>query len=79
MPVCKFVEERDTIVESRRQVVEVFLRERESVKANERLVGLSDCPILEIEKTPNIVELEKGEVGVRRRKSSAVQLVSKKP
>lgn len=77
MPACTFIEERDAIVESRRQVVEVFIRERQGVKPNDKLVGMGELPILELGILPNIAELEKREVGGSRCKSSVVHVMNK--
>jgi len=77
VPHSAFVEERDAMVISRRQVVEVFMQKRESVKANDRLKGLGELPILLLDVAPNIAELERLDVAKSTRKSSVVTSMSK--
>ena len=53
-----FVEDRDAIVESRKQIVEVFIEKRASIVLNANLEKFKDMPILVDTDVPQIAELE---------------------
>lgn len=54
-----FVEERDTVVENRKQVIEMFIEKRAEIKRNERLTKLGHLPVLVESEIATIEELEK--------------------
>lgn len=54
-----FVEERNQIIESRKQIVEVFIETKDSIKMNERLLRLKDTPIVADTEVAQLTELSK--------------------
>ena len=58
-PKPTFIEEKNTILESRKQIIEVFIEKYEEIKVNENLLKIKDLPILVDSKEPIIAELEK--------------------
>ena len=58
-PNMTFIEEKDAIVHSRKQIVEIFIKQQEKVKVSENLKKLKDLPILIESEIAQIAELDK--------------------
>lgn len=58
-PIPTFIEEKNAIVDSRKQIIEVFIKKKDFLTPNENLLKLKDLPILVENRKPTIAELEK--------------------